>query len=308
GLSGQPGATYYIDTSTAAKQPTTCIRAITQGVMIPATFAPNNRYAVYNLFARNNSVISYQLYVGDNVPDGDSTPLQGRYVRVTPHLTSTDNTNGLSSFRSQVIDACDPNSTGQWCSGMPKPTVQNGVLTVTLDQRPIAADYQASEHADFDRCMPRDVCYFDGTQCQPCLNNPSQCIRQQDFLAEDLMSMNQTDATGKKPLDVVCQDWATYASGTTSDTLGEISLSDCPAGGCLGFAFTLPTGFVGDKTYQDKGAALATCYQECAWMDDSLVPRPAGMPPMLADPLCGDPRQQMSGDYCGQAPCPTPTP
>ena len=104
-------------------QPTTCIRGITQGVMIPATFAANNRYAVYNLFARNNTVISYQLYVGDSVPDGDSSPLQGRYVRVTPHLTSTDNANGLSSFRSQVIDACDPNSTGQWCSGMPKPTV-----------------------------------------------------------------------------------------------------------------------------------------------------------------------------------------
>ena len=308
GLSGQPGASYYIDTSTAAMQPTTCIRGITQGVMIPATFAANNRYAVYNLFARNNTVISYQLYVGDSVPDGDSSPLQGRYVRVTPHLTSTDNANGLSSFRSQVIDACDPNSTGQWCSGMPKPTVTNGVLSVTLDQRPIAAEYQSSLRSDYDRCMPRDVCYFDGTQCQPCLNDPSKCIRQADFLADDLASMNHTDATGNKPLDVVCQDWATYASGTTSDTLGEISLVDCPAGGCLGFAFTLPSDFVGNKTYQEKGAPLAQCFEECAWMDDALVARTAGMPPTLADPLCGEPRQQTSADYCAPGPCSTAAP
>ena len=67
--------------------------------------------------------------------------------------------------------------------------------------------------------------------------------------------MNHTDATGNQPLDVVCQDWATYASGTTSDTLGEISLVDCPAGGCLGFAFTLPSDFVGNKTYQREGRA-----------------------------------------------------
>ena len=114
--------------------------------------------------------------------------------------------------------------------------------------------------------------------------------------------MNETDATGKKPLEVVCQDWATYASGTTTDTLGELSLVDCPAGGCLGFAFTMPSDFIGNKTYADEGAPLAQCFEECAWMDDTLVARTEGMPPMLADPLCGEPRQPMSADYCAQPP------
>ena len=52
--------------------------------------------------------------------------------------------------------------------------------------------------------------------------------------------MSTPDGTGKNPLDVVCQDWATYASGTASNTVGHLSLIDCPKTGCLGFAFTLP--------------------------------------------------------------------
>src|SRR4029453_11762936 len=97
------------------------------------------------------------------------------------------------------------------------------------------------------------ICYFDGTQCQPCAQNPAQCIRQADFLPVDVQAMNQPDTTGQEPLDVVCHDWATFASGTTTTTPGELSLVDCPSKGCLGFAFTLPAGFNGNKTYQQVG-------------------------------------------------------
>lgn len=277
-------------------QPLGCIRAIT-GAMKPATFTAGGSYVVYNLFARNDSVISYQLHVGGDDVNGPGA-INGRFVRVTPHLTSTDNTNGLSSFRSLVVDACDPTVAGGWCASMPMPTVENGVLTVTLDQRSIAADFQASERADYDRCMPRDVCYFDGTQCQPCLNDPSKCIRQDDFLSTDLQAMNHVDASGKMPLDVVCQDWNTYASGTTSATLGELSLVDCPAGGCLGFAFTMAPSFVGNQTYAQKGEPLSHCFNQASWMDDALIARTEQGSSQLADPLCGAPRMQSPADYC----------
>jgi len=295
GLSGQGGTLYFIDTSTAAKQPLGCINARTQA-MQPATFAANGNYVLYNLFARNDSAVSYQLPVGDGI--NDLAALQGRYVRVNPHVTSTENANSLSSFRSVVTDACDPSSGSGWCAGLPKPTVTNGVLTVTLDQRPIAADYETVGRADYDRCMPRDTCYFDGTQCQPCAGDTSnpKCIRQADFLPGDIASLQQPDASGRKPLDVICQDWASYASGTTAPTVGELSLVDCPDGGCLGFAFTLPSTFVGDKIYAELGGTLAQCFSRDAWSSDALVERMTNGQP--ADPLCGAPRASMSGDFC----------
>ena len=221
-----------------------------------------------------------------------------------------------SSLRSEVVDACDPTVPDGWCASMPMPTVEKGILTVTLDERPIAADFEASKRgqcaadgtcsADYNLCMPRDLCYFDGTQCQPCLNDPSKCIRQDDFMSVDLDAMNHIDATGKMPLDVVCQDWGTYASGTTGPTLGELSLVDCPAGGCLGFAFTLVPSFDGNETYAQIGAPLTQCFNQSSWMDDALVAR-TDPDHSLADPLCGAPRQQMPSDYCITPPTPTPT-
>ena len=110
----------------------------------------------------------------------------------------------------------------------------------------------------------------------------------------DLDSLNRTDATGKKPLDVVCQDWSTLASGTTTETLGETSMVDCPKDGCLGFAFTL--GSDPTKKYDDIGAALSRCFLESAWKNNALEPRMDG--DMLADPLCGEPRMSMMSDFC----------
>src|SRR5262249_4948955 len=155
----------------------------------------NNTYTVYDLYARNDSVVSYQLYVGDGVQD--LSTIKGKWVRITPHLIS-----GGSTYQSNVNDACDPEAGSGWCANLPKSEVKDGILTVTLDQRPIAADYLISAQADYDRCMPRDVCYFDGTSCQSCASasNPSQCIRQGDFLSKDIDSMNAKDASGKGAL------------------------------------------------------------------------------------------------------------
>lgn len=284
----QNGALYYIDTSTATQQPTDCISAITS-LSFAAPFTANDTYSIYNLYARNDSVVSYQLYVGDGVQD--LATIKGTWVRITPHLRS-----GGSDYQSNVGEACDPEAGTGWCANLPKPEVKDGILTVTLDQRPIADDYLVSAQADYARCMPRDMCYYDGTSCQPCYKDPTKCIRQGDFLPDDIAALTVADGNGKSALDVLCTDWAAFSSGTPTGALGQLSLVDCPANGCLSFTFTLPSNFVGDKTYAEVGQPLVQCFASSAWADDALVQRQGTTG--AADPLCGAPRQQMAADFC----------
>jgi hypothetical protein len=118
------------------------------------------------------------------------------------------------------------------------------------------------------------------------------------FLSADVNAMNHADATGQTPLDVVCHDWATFASGTTTAQEGELSLVDCPKDGCLGFAFTLPDSFVGNKTYRDVGAPLAQCFGCDAWKSDNRLVALSDSTGKLKDPLCGPPRVATDADFC----------
>ena len=79
--------------TTSIPAPRPCSRRRASGASrrtscVPATFAANGRYVVYNLFARNDTVISYQLYVGDSVPDGGSSRGPGtlRARHAAPHV------------------------------------------------------------------------------------------------------------------------------------------------------------------------------------------------------------------------------
>jgi hypothetical protein len=154
--------------------------------------------------------------------------------------------------------------------------------------------------------MPRNVCYFDGTQCKACSKGNDKCIGQDERLQTDIDSLAHPDGSRQNPLDVICQDWATFASGTTAPTPtpGELSLVDCPARGCLGFAFTLPANFT-PVPYDQVGAKETHCFDETAWMNSSLVARKTQ--DGLLDPLCGEPRAAMASDFCTD-PTPTPTP
>ncbi|MGD9765695.1 MAG: G8 domain-containing protein, partial [Candidatus Binatia bacterium] len=264
----------------------------------PATFLKDKSYVLYHLYARNDAAATYQLFVGDGTQGNDA--IQGRYVRVNPHLVGPTGTQA-----SLVSKPCKPGDANDWCKNLPVPEVKGGLLTVKLDQRPLVEDFTTASRADYERCMPRDLCYYNtGTKrCESCASatgtNLAQCIRQSDFKA-DLPILNLPDATGRNALDVVCQDWSQLASGTTSPVVGEVSMADCPKDGCLGFAFTLPSNFAGDKKYNDVGAKHTQCFQEPAWKNDALVARMSGN--QLADPLCGAPRAQMPSDFCGGTP------
>src|SRR5262249_38532265 len=255
--SAQPGALYYIDTNSGGdgvtKPDISCVNERTC-VERPPTFSGDQSYVVYNLFARNDSKVSYQFYVGKGTT---TTDLIGRYVRVTPHEHDQAN-----SFASAVRDACEPGSSSGWCKGLPTPSVDSeGVLTVVLDQSNLANDYliTSRDRPDYERCMPRSFCYFYGTQCKPCTKDRPECIGQAARLQTDLDALGHADGNGENPLNVICQDWGGFASGTKTTALGERSFVDCPAKGCLGFAFKLPGNFK-SKPYNEVGAPKSYCF------------------------------------------------
>ena len=180
----------------------------------------------------------------------------------------------------------------------------NGVLTVVLDQSKVADDYLITKRPDYERCMPRNFCYYDGTQCQPCTKDRPECIGQAERLQSDIDALAHIDSNMENPLNVICQDWGGFASGTKTTTLGERSFVDCPASGCVGFAFTLPTPFT-PLPYNQVGAPLSHCFDRNAWSTDALVALKKDN--QLVDPLCGEPRTPVPSDFCDDPGRPTAT-
>ncbi len=218
GLTVRDGV-YYVDTA-SAQQKGNCLGATNAGFQI-ASFNKNETYAVYNLFANSETKITYQVYVG---PGFD--PATGfRWIRVFPHETTAP---------SYVVrKAPDP--------GLAAPVVQDGVLTVTIDQTKIAGSFKFNA-SDPLRCQPRDLCQPADGRCTSVAALPAG--------HEGLMPL----------VDRVCTHWVNPANAETADGL---FLAECPAGGCLGFAFKLPDGFQ-PRPYAEVGQKLSACYPKDA--------------------------------------------
>lgn len=293
GGSHQPGALYYLDTN-AAHQSMDCIAARTGG-MRPAPFAPDDSFVIYNLFARPDTRTSYSLYVGKGVRD--LSQIDGRFVRVDPHLR-----NGGSEMNSDVMLECDPQKGTGWCGKGSYATLHDGVVTVTLDHSVVADAFETRHRADWDRCMPRDTCYFDGDECKPCVTHKGALASpacKGKIVADDDVASLVTPAHGanESPMKTLC-DWSTRASGTSKRTANEPVFVDCPEGGCLGFAFKLPHDFhplpyAVVNAHTEKPAA---CFEEHAWTKNALQSRMSGA--TLLDPLCGAARPSEKADYC----------
>ncbi|MEW6268602.1 MAG: G8 domain-containing protein [Thermodesulfobacteriota bacterium] len=291
GLSdSQTGGLYYIDTNSGAQS----LSCVVGNSFTQATFEGTRSYVLYNLFPQRDSKTSYQLYVGDVTNIGD---IEFRWVRVTVHE--------IDGALQKVEQLCDPREPNQWCSSLRPPDPVDGVLTVTVDHTKLLPDsaFDASSRPDYDRCMPRDLCYFDASanKCRRCdpaapVGAANRCLRAGDFLPVDVQSMNAVDKNNRKPLDAVCEDWSSKVSGQVQINNGaKVTAMDCPAGGCLGFAFKLPSGFQA-KPYQSVSnpqgkKPLSRCFVESAWMKDRLVQT-------SNDPQCGAPRPQASSDFC----------
>lgn len=240
---------YYIDTNA---QGTGCIKNLSQ-VYTPGMTA-GNTYALYQLFAQPDTSVSFQLYVG---PSFDPTT-EGAFIRVFPH-NYDGGLNGNNLWTTAPITA----------TGTVDFDASSGVLTLTLDNRSIAGEYEISSADPNTRCAPSDLCQYD--------QSSGTCTVADTWQGTDLEST----------IGAACSFWAMASSGIAPATQG-LTLVDCPSGGCIGYRFTLPSGFTA-KSYDQVGYGLATCFpNSSAW----------NVPMTLVDSACTAP--PAPSGFCGQ--------
>ena len=219
---------YYIDTD-AAGQATTCVA---NSNFSTAQFAGGKRYVLYQLFAKDDSKTTYQLYTG--------TDATGQWVWVQPHLTSASAPSNNMVVTPITDPALLPQLATQAVIG------KDGVLQVTFDSSLIADHFTFTARDDDEKCVPRDACEI--------ASGGGACALASNFTEPDLAAV----------VGSICQKWATRVAGTTATSDG-LSLSDCPASGCLGYSFTLPSDWTAEP-YSTVGVPHVTCFpQNDAW-------------------------------------------
>lgn len=263
---------YYVDTN-SGQQPTDCVAAMVRANS-PARFAGGKSYVLYNMFARTDTLVSYSFYVGEGATLSD---VAAKLVLVNPHKKAA----GSADYDSSVSFHCDATECPEHFH------IQDGVLTVTLDHAILKDRFLAKSRAAKEQCLTRDLCRFDAAEnrCVSCFDAEGRshpaCKRgdNEGFLASDAKTLG-------KEIQGYC-DWSTRATGTRTDALGELSLVDCPEGGCLGLAFTLPSGFTPKAYEQVFPPAAVPCFPE-VWNKNQLETRMDGA--SFADPTCGEPK------------------
>jgi len=252
------GGIYYIDTDTAGPS-TSCVAGSTIGL---ATFSAGSSYVLYQLFAKQDTKVTYQLYV-----DPDAT---GQWVWVQPHLSQAGASNNML-----VQPITDPVVLAALGSPMPNAA---GILELTIDSSAIADQFLFTSRTGDEQCLPRDTCQLAA--------NGSQCA-----LADTFVEPGLETSVGE-----ICSKWVTWVDGSTPGS--DLSLSDCPASGCLGYQFNLPMSWVA-QSYATVGQPLATCFP-----NDATWNRPLALTTQGAS-VCPTPPPPTGFGVC---PTVTPTP
>lgn len=224
---------YYIDTN-SGQQPD--YSGSVTPPLSPATFQSGKTYGVYNLYANSRTSVTYQIYVGPNF--NLSTGFE--WILIDPHPQK----GGQGQFavtRNTTPPPPPPAGRGQ---SNPRYDASSGLLTVTLSHVNSQENYTNTIKTGTasDICYPANLCQADQQTNQCTLN------------AAAFSEPGLTDTIGG-----ICSYWATRTTQEMTDTLattgsaGAVYLNDCSAGGCLGFAFTLPAGFT-PVPYNNQGA------------------------------------------------------
>jgi cell migration-inducing and hyaluronan-binding protein len=175
-------------------------------------FQEDQTYYMFFLYAKKETHQSYQIYVGK----GFNTASMLKAVRGSL-------ANAPVIFSDYKDGSGNPQPHPSWLTTPANPVDGNGVLTVSIDFTGLTElDPSAA-----NLCEPHSFCKAVGNTCRTALaqdgSNSPAVKANKDLWAE---------------ADAVCKTWA-------------VKDLDCPAKGCLGFAFTLPHGFKAD----DQGQA-----------------------------------------------------
>eukprot|EP01137_Pigoraptor_chileana_P014789 Opistho-2@69888 len=236
---------YYLDTNSQSVQ-SCCPHCFGAN---SATFTPNEWYMIWHVYASPNTKVKYQVHVGD----GFNPATDGKFVRVTPH--SIDPNTGSALETPVFLDA----SGADFSTDV---AVVNGTLFLTLDHSKIASDYNFTARGANEKCIPRDVCQISADQ--------QSCVASDAFTAKEPQLADE--------MSRICGYWASRAAGMYPGE--QTTFADCPASGCLGYAFKMPTAFV-PQPYASVGAKLTSCFPRSRSWGVSLksTPGDASCPP-----------------------------
>jgi hypothetical protein len=269
---------YYIDTN-KQEAGASCFE---QAIFMQPGFAAGQAYVLYNLFANENTNVTYQLYVGDGFTGG-------QWVLVQPHVFNTDGTLGANdTLVTPITDAAVVTELNKGVTVTPA-----GILQAVFNHSAIGQSYLFSSKSASDVCLPRDICQIDTST-----NSSCTIQAQPSFLDGNLTDYNDY----KTDMTTICTYWATATAGRKSqpNTPGadqdDPIFADCPAGGCLGYMFTLPSGFT-PKPYAAAGATLTSCFDAATW----------DIPMSSDDPDCSAPATPNPAAFCPSGPTPTAT-
>lgn len=248
------GGRYYIDTATS-DQPSGCKGNLGQ----LATFEAGKTYFVHHLFSTAGTEVTYDLFVGKGLGS-----FEVEWARVDPHVYNPSNGDSIHVTRS--AQALGPSATDY--------DPQTGILTVTLSNATIAADY-AFPATTTNACQPRNLCKVDTSS-----PTPTGCTLNDAEFTE----VGLTDA-----MRDICEFWVSRTNAQSAD---GVYLNDCPHGGCIGFAFTLPAAFSAES-YDSLGQPGACCYPQATPWTTSLT---------VTDPSC-QPAPPATGNFCSSPAC-----
>ena len=204
---------YYID---ASKQDAQCATTQYQTTALQG----GSTYAVYHLFANDETRVTYQIYVGD----GFSTADQFSWLRVHPHDTGSDSYTVTAEVGIAPPNVSDP------------AIYSNGVLSVAIDNSQIESDF-GYQKSDAARCQPLDVCQPDDAAERCSLSNTYAC----DPADPERHCMCDVTNPGLTcQIQEICEEWVTPVNVQTAE---GVYLDDCPRDGCLGFAVKMPVAY-----------------------------------------------------------------
>jgi cell migration-inducing and hyaluronan-binding protein len=219
GLTANHGS-YYIDTTVS--QATQGANHQNAAGFSPNAFVGGHKYDLFFLFAKKTTAQTYSMYVGMNQPaDFGTTNVKFGYVDIT-----------TAKYTFKAVNEGKPKEEGKlptgWSSVYSPSGAQNGILTLKVDMKALADDFDLTKPAanplGKELCQPSSMCAWkiDGKNntCQCNINDPT------NYLFD---ACHEKNAAGN---DAIC-------SWSTKDI-------DCPARGCPALQITLPSGFKPD--------------------------------------------------------------
>lgn len=196
-------------------------------------FEAGHTYYVYLLYAKDNTKVTFQVYVGKN-----AVGVLNSVKMVRLGTTRPDGVVLVDPFVFNVKD--------EWPWENAKYTAGDGILEVTIDTSKFPQDFTDGKK---EACKPSSVCAWNGTSCG-CAQAKGKDI---NYTCEPS----------------VCQ-WSTRAM-------------ECPANGCIGFQFTLPSTFVADGASHRPAPVAFPSTWDINW-SDYLVGDIAGSCKYTSDP------------------------